>query len=50
LADAPDGTTILDALGVPRQLTGNGWIGTSSAGLPPLQAPLPAAVQHVPSS
>jgi len=50
LGAAPDGTTILDALGVPRQLTGNGWIGTSSAGLPPLQAPLPAAVQHVPSS
>jgi hypothetical protein len=50
LADVPDGTTILDALGVPRQLTGNRWVGTSSAALPPLQVPLPATVLHVPSS
>ena len=50
LADVPDGTTILDALGVPRQLTGNRWVSISSAALPPLQVPLPATVLHVPSS
>jgi hypothetical protein len=47
LADLPDGTTILDALGVPRQLTGIQWIDTSSGELPPLQVPLPATVLHV---
>jgi hypothetical protein len=47
LADMPDGTTILDALGVPRQLTGIQWIDTSSGELPPLQVPLPATVLHV---
>jgi hypothetical protein len=50
LADLPDGTVILDALGAPRQLTGNRWAGTSSGALPPLQVPLPATVLHVPSS
>lgn len=49
LGDVPDGTTILDALGVPRQLTGNRWVGTSAGELPPLQVPLPATVLHVPS-
>ena len=43
-----DGTVILDALGVPRQLTGNRWVGTSSGPLLPLQVPLPATVLHVP--
>ena len=47
LADMPDGTTILDVLGVPRQLTGIQWIDTSSGELPPLQVPLPATVLHV---
>ena len=48
LAELADGTVILDALGVPRQLTGNRWVGTSSGPLPPLQVPLPATVLHVP--
>jgi hypothetical protein len=48
LADVPDGTAILDALGVLRQLTGDGWAGTSSGALPSPQVPLPATVLHVP--
>ena len=49
LGAAPDGTTILDALGVPRQLIGDRWVGTSSGAVPPLQVPLPATVLHVPT-
>ena len=46
LAELADGTVILDAFGVARQLTGDRWVDTSSGALPPLQVPLPAIVLH----
>lgn len=49
LDDLPDGSVILDALGVPRKLTDNLWVGTSSGALPAQQVPLPATVLHIPS-
>ena len=49
LAELADGTVILDAFGVARQLTGDRWVDTSSGALPPLQVPLPAIVLHRPA-
>ncbi len=48
LGDVPDGSVILDALGVPRQLTGSLWVGTTGGSLPPQQVPLPGIVLHIP--
>jgi hypothetical protein len=48
LGDVPDGSVILDALGVPRQLTGHLWVGTTGGSLPPQQVPLPGIVLHIP--
>lgn len=44
----PDGTAIVDALGVPRQLIGDLWVGTASGSLAAQQVPLPAPVLHAP--
>ncbi len=48
LGDVPDGTVMLDALGVPRQLAGHLWVGTSGGSLPAQQVPLPGTVLHIP--
>lgn len=44
----PDGTAIVDALGVPRQLIDNVWVGTVSGSLAAQQVQLPAPVLHAP--
>src|SRR4029079_18426011 len=44
----PDGTVVLDARGVPRQLAGHLWVGTSGGSLPAQQVPLPGTVLHIP--
>jgi hypothetical protein len=44
----PGGTVVLDALGVPRQLAGHLWVGTSGGSLPAQQVPLPGTVLHIP--
>jgi hypothetical protein len=48
LAELPDGSVVLDALGAPRQLIDSRWAGTSSGAVPPQQVPLPATVLHIP--
>ena len=48
LHNLPDRTAILDALGVPRQLIDNLWVGTTSGSLTAEQLPLPATVLHIP--
>jgi|GEM_PF-2781268 hypothetical protein len=48
LGGVPDGTVVLDALGVPRQLAGHLWVGTSGGSLPAQQVPLPGTVLHIP--
>ena len=45
----PDRTVILDALGLPRQLIENRWMGTASAPSGAQPVPLPATVLHLPS-
>ena len=49
LDDLPDRTVILDALGLPRQLIDNRWVGASSAPSGTQPVPLPATVLHLPS-
>ena len=48
LAEVPDGTVVLDALGVPRAVAGRLWVGTSDGSLPAQQVPLPGTVLHIP--
>jgi hypothetical protein len=48
LGDVPDGTVILDALRVPRQLAGHLWVDASGGSLPPQQVPLPGTVLYIP--
>lgn len=48
LADLPQGTVILDALGVPRQLTANLWVGPATKAMA-VQLPLPAAILNTPA-
>ena len=45
----PDQTVILDALGLPRQLIDNRWVGVSSAVSETQSVPLPATVLHIPA-
>ena len=49
LDNAPEGTAILDALGVSRQLHDNLWAGAVSGSLTAEQVPLPATVLHTPA-
>jgi hypothetical protein len=49
LDELPDRTTILDALGVPRQLNDNLWMGATSGSLTAEQVPLPATVLDIPA-
>ena len=46
LDDLPDGSVIVDALDVARQLVDNTWQGTTSGALAAQQVPLPAALVH----
>jgi len=49
LDNLPEDTTILDALGVCRQLHDNLWAGAVSGSLTAEQVPLPATVLHTPA-
>ncbi len=48
LDNQPEGTAILDALGVSRPLHDNLWAGAGSGSLTAERVPLPATALHIP--